>query len=98
VRPSDAEQLQPFARLWSAWMGAAFVNSYLQHASHGTLVPERDDHSSALLDFYLLDKCLYELDYEFNNRLEQNQLASEEVPSEVTHKAVGFDERARSAP
>jgi maltose alpha-D-glucosyltransferase/alpha-amylase len=112
VRPSDAEELEPFARLWSAWMGAAFVNAYLAHASHGTLVPERDEHTSALLDFYLLDKCLYELDYEFNNRpdwvaipllgllglLEQNQLANEEVPSEVTHRAAGYDGRARSAP
>jgi predicted trehalose synthase len=87
------------------------VNAYLAHASHGTLVPERDEHTSALLDFYLLDKCLYELDYEFNNRpdwvaipllgllglLEQNQLASEEVPSEILHRAVGYDERTRSA-
>jgi maltose alpha-D-glucosyltransferase/alpha-amylase len=168
LRPSDAEQLEPFARAWSAWMGAAFVQSYLasleQESGRSTisphelgrneaneaagkpemgrngngpspeggegkarpeksrvtpplapvaLVPTKDDHISALLDFYLLDKCLYELDYEFNNRpdwvsiplygllglLEQNQLASEEVPSEVTQKASTFDQKpARSAP
>jgi maltose alpha-D-glucosyltransferase/alpha-amylase len=112
VRPSDAELLEPFARAWSAWMGAAFVHEYLATASHGSLVPVRDDHTSALLDFYLLDKCLYELDYEFNNRpdwvaipllgllglLESNQLAAEEAPSEVTSRAVLSEKPARSAP
>jgi maltose alpha-D-glucosyltransferase / alpha-amylase len=114
VRPSDADRLEPFARAWSAWMGAAFVHEYLATvSSHGSLVPAQDEHSSALLDFYLLDKCLYELDYEFNNRpdwvaipllgllglLEQNQVSAEEVPSEVTSRAVGFDSNpVRSAP
>jgi maltose alpha-D-glucosyltransferase / alpha-amylase len=111
VRPSDVEPLEPFARAWSAWMGAAFVHEYLSVVSSGVLVPADDDHISALLDFYLLDKCLYELDYEFNNRpdwvgipllgllglLEQNQLSTEEPPSEVTPWAAGFDKTARSA-
>jgi hypothetical protein len=30
--------------------------------------------------------------------LEQNQLAAEEVPSEVTPRSASFDEPARSAP
>jgi maltose alpha-D-glucosyltransferase/alpha-amylase len=114
VRPSDADRLEPFARAWSAWMGAAFVHEYLATvSSHGSLVPARDEHSSTLLAFYLLDKCLYELDYEFNNRpdwvaipllgllglLEQNQLSADEVPSEITSRAVGFDSKpVRSVP
>jgi maltose alpha-D-glucosyltransferase / alpha-amylase len=112
VRPSDADRLEPFARAWSAWMGAAFVHEYLATVSHGSLVPAEDEHSAALLDFYLLDKCLYELDYEFNNRpdwvaipllgllglLEQNQLAADEATSEVTSRAVGFDKPVRRAP
>ena len=50
-------------------MSAGFLQAYL--ATLGTeagLVPASDEHTSALLEFYLLDKCLYELDYEFNNR------------------------------
>jgi hypothetical protein len=31
-------------------------------------VPALDEQTSGLLEFYLLDKCLYELDSEFNNR------------------------------
>jgi maltose alpha-D-glucosyltransferase/alpha-amylase len=116
VRPSDAERLEPFARAWSAWMGAAFVHDYLATVSktsaRGPLVPPSEDQTAALLEFYLLDKCLYELDYEFNNRpdwvaipllgllglLEQNQATSEEAPSEVSPHSNGFDEPARSAP
>jgi maltose alpha-D-glucosyltransferase/alpha-amylase len=112
VRPSDSERLEPFARAWSAWMGAAFVQSYLATLGQGALVPEREEHTAALLDFYLLDKCLYELDYEFNNRpdwvsipllgllglLEQNQLSAE-PPSEITPKSSELAPRsAGSAP
>jgi maltose alpha-D-glucosyltransferase/alpha-amylase len=91
VRPSDIERLEPWARAWSAWMGAAFVQSYLATLGKNGLVPAGDAHAAALMDFYLLDKCLYELDYEFNNRpdwasiplfglvglLDQNQSAAE---------------------
>jgi maltose alpha-D-glucosyltransferase/alpha-amylase len=113
VRPSDAERLEPYARTWSAWMGAAFVQSYLATVGRSALIPERERHSAALLDFYLLDKCLYELDYEFNNRpdwvsipllgllglLEQNQLAAE-PPSEVTPRSseLAAPRSARSVP
>ena len=69
LRASDAERLEPFARAWSGWMGAAFLQAYLSTLGAGTgLVPASDQQTSALLEFYLLDKCLYELDYEFNNR------------------------------
>jgi maltose alpha-D-glucosyltransferase / alpha-amylase len=91
VRPSDVERLEPWARAWSAWMSAAFLNSYLSTLGKSGLVPENPAHTAALMDFYLLDKCLYELDYEFNNRpdwvsiplfglvglLEQNQSAEQ---------------------
>jgi maltose alpha-D-glucosyltransferase/alpha-amylase len=50
-------------------MSASFVQAYLATLdAHGSLVPANDADCSALLDYYLLDKCLYELDYEFNNR------------------------------
>jgi maltose alpha-D-glucosyltransferase / alpha-amylase len=78
VRPSDVERLEPWARAWSTWMSAAFLQSYLaalRKTSPGKaalgetrLVPDNDADTAALIALYLLDKCLYELDYEFNNR------------------------------
>jgi maltose alpha-D-glucosyltransferase/alpha-amylase len=97
VRPSDVPRLEPFARAWSAAMSAAFVHSYLMTLAGSGLIPEAPAQVSALLDFYLLDKCLYELDYEFNNRpdwvsiplygllglMEQKQPASSPPPPSV---------------
>jgi maltose alpha-D-glucosyltransferase/alpha-amylase len=69
IRADDVVRLEPWARAWSAWMSASFVQAYLATLdAHGSLVPASDVDCSALLDYYLLDKCLYELDYEFNNR------------------------------
>jgi maltose alpha-D-glucosyltransferase/alpha-amylase len=68
IRPVDVERLEPWARTWSAWMAAAFVQSYIANLGVSGLLPSDESHTGALLDFYLLDKCLYELDYEFNNR------------------------------
>jgi len=69
LRASDADRLEPYAQAWSSWMSAAFLQAYLATLGANVgLVPASDEHTSALLEFYLLDKCLYELDYEFNNR------------------------------
>src|SRR5690606_1350484 len=62
VRPGDIERLEPFARAWSSNMSPAFVQAYLATLGEGVLVPSNPTHTSELLDFYLLDKCLYELD------------------------------------
>ena len=69
IRADDVARLEPWARAWSAWMSASFVQAYLATIdSQSRLVPASDSDCSALLDYYLLDKCLYELEYEFNNR------------------------------
>lgn len=69
IRADDVARLEPWARAWSAWMSASFVQAYLAKiGSQSRLVPANDADCSALLDYYLLDKCLYELEYEFNNR------------------------------
>jgi maltose alpha-D-glucosyltransferase/alpha-amylase len=69
IRADDVARLELWARAWSSWMSASFVQAYLAALDeHAGLVPANDADCSALLDYYLLDKCLYELEYEFNNR------------------------------
>jgi maltose alpha-D-glucosyltransferase/alpha-amylase len=71
IRADDVARLEGWARAWSSWMSASFVQAYLTTLEgHGSLVPANEADCSALLDYYLLDKCLYELEYEFNNRPE----------------------------
>ncbi len=67
-RPEAARQLEPWARLWERSASAAFLDAYRAGiAGHG-LLPESPAADDALLRAYLVDKALYELHYELNNR------------------------------
>jgi maltose alpha-D-glucosyltransferase/alpha-amylase len=68
VRPEDLQVLEPWARLWIVWTGSAFLKSYLEHAMPGAFLPTNRDELKILLNVYLLEKALYELGYELNNR------------------------------
>ena len=67
-RPQDYEQLEPWARLWDAAVSAEFLSSYRSVTAGSSLVPADAAAFAQLLDVYLLDKALYELVYELNNR------------------------------
>jgi maltose alpha-D-glucosyltransferase/alpha-amylase len=67
LRPEDVQSLEAWARYWYAWVGATFLNAYTQAAT-GDFLPASPDDFRILLDVYLLDKAIYELGYELNNR------------------------------
>ena len=67
-RPQDYEQLEPWARLWEAAVSAEFLSSYRSVTAGSSIVPAEETAFQQLLDVYLLDKALYELVYELNNR------------------------------
>ncbi len=52
---------------WVTWVGAAFIDGYLD-AAGGVLLPEGREASEALLRNFLLEKAAYEVLYELNNR------------------------------
>jgi len=64
----DIAALEPWARLWHRWVSAAFLQSYLATAGHAPFLPATPRELEQLLDAFLLDKALYELNYELNNR------------------------------
>ncbi len=68
VRVEDVPLLQPAAELWVLWVQAAFVAEYLDTVAPAGLLPRADADLRVLLDFSLLDKAVYELGYELNNR------------------------------
>jgi maltose alpha-D-glucosyltransferase/alpha-amylase len=68
VRPSDVPLLEPWASTWYTWVSAAFLSGYLDVIDGSGLLPESREELAALLDVYLLEKTLYELSYELNNR------------------------------
>ncbi|HET8797177.1 MAG TPA: alpha-amylase, partial [Thermoanaerobaculia bacterium] len=68
VRPEDLERLETGAQFWHRWISAAFLRAYLAESAHGTHLPSRPEHVAVLLQAYLLEKALYEIAYELNNR------------------------------
>ena len=67
-RPEGWESLAPWARLWERSMGAEFLRAYRSTASQAPFLPAGNGDFRKLLQCYLLDKALYELAYELNNR------------------------------
>jgi len=69
-RPRDVTQAELGARLWYTWVGAAYLRAYRETAEGGEFLPKSRDELKVLLDVHLLEKAIYELGYELNNRPE----------------------------
>ena len=67
-RADDFARLEPWARVWARWAGASFLKGYLAAAGEAPFIPADRVQCAALLDLFLIDKALYELNYELNNR------------------------------
>jgi maltose alpha-D-glucosyltransferase/alpha-amylase len=67
-RPDDLERLEAWANLWEEWSSAVFLKAYRETAGGASFLPADERQFQRLLDAYLLDKALYELLYELNNR------------------------------
>jgi len=57
---------------WYHTVSNAFLKSYLEEMSRGKidLLPDNSKDLERLLEFFILDKAIYELNYELNNRPE----------------------------
>ena len=68
ARPDQLERLRASAELWTAWVSAVYLKGYLQEAGNDPYIPQSPDALKALLDAFLLEKAIYEVAYELNNR------------------------------
>jgi maltose alpha-D-glucosyltransferase/alpha-amylase len=64
----DLPLLQYWAQYWYVWVSVAFLNSYLDVVEPVGLLPKDPEHLRILLDAYILEKAIYEIGYELNNR------------------------------
>ena len=60
--------LQHWARYWYTWVSVEFLNAYFDIIARTGLLPDNPDDLKVLLDAFLLDKAVYEVGYELNNR------------------------------
>jgi maltose alpha-D-glucosyltransferase/alpha-amylase len=68
--PPDSAGLDSWARYWHHWVSAAYLRGYLRAAGGAPFIPASETARGALLDVSLLEKAVYELVYELNNRPE----------------------------
>jgi trehalose synthase-fused probable maltokinase len=57
-----------WAESWYAWAASRFLASYFDAAQAGSFLPPSREEISAVLQMHLLEKAVYELGYELNNR------------------------------
>jgi maltose alpha-D-glucosyltransferase/alpha-amylase len=69
VRDEDITMLRGWARYWYAHVSAAFLEGYFRHID-SRLLPVDERHREIILDSFLLEKAIYEMGYELNNRPE----------------------------
>jgi maltose alpha-D-glucosyltransferase/alpha-amylase len=68
TRHEDLERLAPWADAWETWASAVYLRAYLLATMGGGFLPPHRADFEALLRIFMLDKALYELGYELNNR------------------------------
>ncbi len=68
IRREDIPLLKPWADLWYKYVAVAFLRSYLEAAGNAPFMPKEQEESNVLLRTFLLEKAVYELGYELNNR------------------------------
>ena len=68
VRGVDVPTATPWVDLWVDAVSRAFLESYLATAGNASFLPRDRGDLAVLLEVYLLDKAVYEVGYELNNR------------------------------
>jgi maltose alpha-D-glucosyltransferase/alpha-amylase len=70
IRPEDMRAVEIWAQSWYRWVALIFLKAYVAALGDAPLLPKTNEERIVLLDTHLLDKALYELLYELNNRPE----------------------------
>ena len=67
-RRESLESLAGWSRFWEQSASASFLKAYRLETANSSFIPSNADGFRSLLEAYLLDKALYELNYELENR------------------------------
>jgi maltose alpha-D-glucosyltransferase/alpha-amylase len=68
LNPEERVGLEQHLRGWADNLSAAFWDSYRERIGASPLWPADMEQTRRLLDLFLLEKALYEIEYEMNNR------------------------------
>src|SRR5262249_25738467 len=61
---------EPCANFWQTWAAWTFLAGYLQKTGKAPFVPQDPAELKTMLEAFTMEKAIYELGYELNNRPE----------------------------
>jgi maltose alpha-D-glucosyltransferase/alpha-amylase len=82
----SGHELLPWMEAWFDGISRAFLRGYLAHASAKRLLPDAKEDRELLLNVFILERHLYELNYEFH---QQRDLA--EIPLRGLLRRLGVE-------
>jgi maltose alpha-D-glucosyltransferase/alpha-amylase len=68
VREEDTPYLIQWAEQWFHYISGYYLKSYLEYTAGRNFIPKKKEDFDTLLQVFLLEKAVYELGYELNNR------------------------------
>jgi trehalose synthase-fused probable maltokinase len=68
VDDGNREKLNGWAEVWAKWVSDRYLEEYLKTALGAEFLPPSREEIMALLRLHVLEKAVYELGYELNNR------------------------------
>ncbi|NRB06102.1 MAG: maltose alpha-D-glucosyltransferase [Richelia sp.] len=68
VRPDNLPAMEHWSQFLFCWSSVAFLKSYFDTADDATFIPKEQSELQVLLDAFILEKAILELDYELRKR------------------------------
>jgi maltose alpha-D-glucosyltransferase / alpha-amylase len=68
INESNQQNLSAWAEVWAKWVGDHYLAEYLRISDGAAFLPPTRAEFLALLQLQVLEKAIYELGYELNNR------------------------------
>jgi len=68
TRPENLDGLKLWARFWNLWVSVNYLKGYFGVTRKSAFLPKTLVELKLILEVYLLEKAVYELGYELNNR------------------------------
>src|SRR5690606_26250641 len=67
IRKEDYPRLMPFVDQWYHYMSGFFMSAYIDTVKGSAFIPQEKSDLEILMTTFLLEKAVYELNYELNN-------------------------------
>lgn len=68
LRKEDRNTLQPWAVFWRRWACVYFLQGYFENPLDRKFLPDNETDIATLLTVFSVEKAIYEIQYELNNR------------------------------